>query len=247
MQDLGTLGGTSSAGNAINAAGQITGYANTVGDAAQHAFLYTNGAMVDLNTLIAPSSPLEPYVTLSEGRDISDTGFIVADGIDARTGETHAYLLTPPLQGVSDCAHTTGIAPLFDAVFDRQAGPPDTYQASFEAPNPESGFVCIDNGVNGNPSITSGTISLNGVVVVGPEDWTHAHDARRAGNQGNQAGQGDQSGQGDQGGAGDSSGAPASSIQASVSLLSQNSLTAQLASKPGSEIRVRVFAAAPAP
>jgi len=178
-----------------------------------------------------PSSPLAPYVTLVEGRDISDSGFIVADGIDVRTGETHAYLLTPPPQSISDCGHTSGIAPLFDAVFDRQAGPPDTYQASFQAPVPESGFLCIEDGVNGKPSITSGSINLNGPQVVGPSDFERAaNDGARSGGKGGQGG---------------SNNAPGSLIEVSVSLLVENSLTVRLASKPGAEIRVRVFAAAP--
>ncbi len=107
------------------------------------------------------------------------------------------------------------MAPLFDAVFDRQAGAPDTYQTSFGAPSPESGFLCIDNGVNDKTSVTSGSIDLNGAPVVSPQDFKH--------------------------------GEKGSSIQASVSLLLENSLRVQLAGKPGSEIRVRVFAAAPAP
>src|SRR5215469_11960412 len=50
VTDLGTLGGEQSNGFAINASGQVTGWddgANT----ADHAFLYSNGAMQDLGTL----------------------------------------------------------------------------------------------------------------------------------------------------------------------------------------------------
>jgi hypothetical protein len=127
--------------------------------------------MTDLNTLIDPASPLAPYVTLEEGRDIADTGFIVANGVDSRTGETHAYLLTPPPQGISDCAHVGDAAPLVSAVFDRQVGAPDTFQASFEAPSAEAGVLCVDNGINGKPAVTAGSIDLNGISVVAPHDW----------------------------------------------------------------------------
>jgi probable HAF family extracellular repeat protein len=51
VTDLGSLGGTVSAGTSINNAGQVTGYAYTTGNATQHAFLYSNGSMVDLGTL----------------------------------------------------------------------------------------------------------------------------------------------------------------------------------------------------
>lgn len=51
MNDLGTLGGTGSVGNGINASGQVTGTSSLAGDAQSHAFLYSNGTMVDLGTL----------------------------------------------------------------------------------------------------------------------------------------------------------------------------------------------------
>ena len=50
MQDLGTLGGTSSVGVAINASGQVTGYADTAGGDT-HAFLWDGTRMQDLGTL----------------------------------------------------------------------------------------------------------------------------------------------------------------------------------------------------
>jgi probable HAF family extracellular repeat protein len=51
MTDLGTLGGASSYGYGINASGQVTGYANLAGNAAQHAFLTSGSTMTDLGTL----------------------------------------------------------------------------------------------------------------------------------------------------------------------------------------------------
>ena len=51
MQDLGTLGGTYSGGFAINASGQVTGYADTAGDGLYHAFLWDGTTMQDLGTL----------------------------------------------------------------------------------------------------------------------------------------------------------------------------------------------------
>jgi hypothetical protein len=56
--------------------------------------------MIDLNTLDV-GSPLAVYVTLTEAVDINDNGWIVANGIDSRTGNTHAYLLKPD----RDCSH----------------------------------------------------------------------------------------------------------------------------------------------
>jgi probable HAF family extracellular repeat protein len=95
MLDLGTLlGGTISFGAAINASGQVTGYSDvTVGP--DHAFLWRNDGtkMQDLNALVDSADPLKPYVTLEFGDDINDAGQILVDGIDSRTGQTHAYFL----------------------------------------------------------------------------------------------------------------------------------------------------------
>jgi probable HAF family extracellular repeat protein len=95
MHDLGApLGGNSSWATGINTGGEIVGWALT-GAGLQHAFLDKNGAMTDLNQLDT-SSPLAIYVTLTQADAINDNGWIVADGIDSRTGQTHAYLLENP-------------------------------------------------------------------------------------------------------------------------------------------------------
>jgi probable HAF family extracellular repeat protein len=97
MQDLGSLAGAGgvSQATAINAGSQIVGWSVTDQfGAPQHAFLYSNGTMVDLNTLDT-SSPIAGYVTLYRATGINDHGWIVANGVDSRTGATHAYLLVP--------------------------------------------------------------------------------------------------------------------------------------------------------
>jgi probable HAF family extracellular repeat protein len=86
LSNLGALpGANGSVGSAINSRGQI------VGSSGSHAFFY-NGTMNDLNMLISATDPLKPYVTLTSAVGINDNLLIVANGVDSRTGKTHAYL-----------------------------------------------------------------------------------------------------------------------------------------------------------
>jgi len=91
MTALGTFGGSTSQPYAINASGQVTGSADITGDTDTHAFLYSEGVMTDLNSLI----PANSGWTLQVGSAINDNGQITGWGLI--NGETHAYLLTPTL------------------------------------------------------------------------------------------------------------------------------------------------------
>lgn len=79
--ELGTLGGTSSIGYAINELGQVTG-SSLLSSGQQHAFLYSsNGPMVDLGTLGG---------TQSEGSDINNSGQIAGSSLTS-AGIYHAF------------------------------------------------------------------------------------------------------------------------------------------------------------
>jgi len=102
--DLGNLGGLGgSQGNGINASGQIVGQSWTTGNAAQHAFLFSNNSMLDLNSEIASSSP-SPCTpvngtspcTLTNAVAINDSGQILAQGyLNSNPTQTVSFLLTP--------------------------------------------------------------------------------------------------------------------------------------------------------
>ena len=88
ITDLGTLGGTYSTAHDINAAGQVVGVAdNSAG--VDRAFLYSNGAMQDLNTLLPAGSGW----ILREASAINNAGEIV--GFGKHNGATRAFLLKP--------------------------------------------------------------------------------------------------------------------------------------------------------
>ena len=88
MRDLGTLGGARSEGIDINNRGEIVGRAQDTAGAFR-AFLWRDGIMIDLNSLIAPESGWR--LTVATG--ISEGGQIV--GIGTVNGVSRAFLLTP--------------------------------------------------------------------------------------------------------------------------------------------------------
>jgi probable HAF family extracellular repeat protein len=87
MRDLGTLGGRRSFANAINESGVIVGDADLAGDEVRAAFIYMDGLMHNLNTLIDPAEGW----TLYSARGINDAGQIAAYG--CRGADCGAVLL----------------------------------------------------------------------------------------------------------------------------------------------------------
>lgn len=137
VTDLGTLGGTGSYAFGINASGQVTGFSGTSGNAAQHAFLHSNGQMVDLNTLIGAMSSL---YTLTAGEAINDAGQIAANGTVIATGQSHAFLLTPAnaiststILASSTGASTYGSPVTLTALVTPKSGPAPTGSVAFYA------------------------------------------------------------------------------------------------------------------
>ena len=94
MTDLGTLGGVSSEANAINNEGQVVGDFEVKYQ--DYAFLFEDGAMVDLNSLISASSGWD----LAVATDINDQGDIVGYGENS-AGNTDGFLLIPVPEPVS--------------------------------------------------------------------------------------------------------------------------------------------------
>ena len=88
--DLGNLGGFHASAQAINNSGEVVGQSYIGGtSAAQHAFVWRNGVMTDLNTVTVNGAGW----TLWNATDIADDGRIVGGGV--LNGQPHAFLLTP--------------------------------------------------------------------------------------------------------------------------------------------------------
>lgn len=83
--DLGTLGGGNSYAYGLDNAGHVVGYSNVAGE--DHAFLYRDGVMLDLNDLIDPASGW----LLHAAYGVNEAGQIVGQGTYA--GVQHAFRL----------------------------------------------------------------------------------------------------------------------------------------------------------
>ena len=177
--DLGTLGGDYSIAYSINNSGQIVGDSSTstVPNATIHGFIYSNGTMRNLNSLVVPGSGMSDIRFLEAGRPpgkcINDAGQIAATASEPIAGRARAVLLNPVvLSGVAVSRKTHGTAtydinlPLSGApgVECRTGGLTNDYQivVTFAAPVTFGGTAFS----SGTGSIVSATGSGTSVVSV---------------------------------------------------------------------------------
>lgn len=88
ITNLGGLGASPASAYAINESSVIVGE-RLPGTIYRNAFIYSDGVMQDLNSLLPPDSGW----VLTAARDINDNGWIVGEG--TINGETHAFLMAP--------------------------------------------------------------------------------------------------------------------------------------------------------
>jgi len=93
MTDLGAPKGSTDAwATAVNNAGVVVGdYRVSPSSNVQHAFVYSNGKMIDLNSLISAKSGY----TLVDATAINNKGQIVVNAVNNKTGQEQAMVLTP--------------------------------------------------------------------------------------------------------------------------------------------------------
>ena len=95
MRDLGTLpGDVFSSASGINEQGQIVGGSCDASGNCR-TFLWENGVMSDLNTLVCPGTSLYLNGTGVAGPDINDRGEIGGQAYDPSTGDTPTFLAVP--------------------------------------------------------------------------------------------------------------------------------------------------------
>jgi probable HAF family extracellular repeat protein len=172
MQDLGTLGGNTSTARGINNFGQVVGSTGT------GAFLYSDGVMTDLNTLIPPDSGLFLYTAYG----INDAGQIVG-GATGPDHHTHAFLLTPdgnsaprhqsltslrvsdPLQAAPPLASANALG-----TDDRQAFPALDRRVAESA-----GLPGVSSDSAGDPArVLAGGRAPEDLLALPPSDWLNA-------------------------------------------------------------------------
>ncbi len=95
--DLGTLGGSLSAGLGINNYGWVVGWAEQSNGGGPRAFVHDGTRMIDLNTILWNGAGW----LLREATAVNDAGQIAGEGV--RNGQLHAFFLQPMRR-----------APLFD-------------------------------------------------------------------------------------------------------------------------------------
>src|SRR5208283_4670222 len=92
IKDPGTLPGDAiSEALGINEQGQVVGVSYGAGFTNPHAFIWQEGVMTDLNTLIPPNFPL--YLQVAQ--EINDFGEIAGEATDQSTGQNPAFLAIP--------------------------------------------------------------------------------------------------------------------------------------------------------
>jgi len=95
VTNLGALGGDAAYPLAVNSDGVVVGHSLLSDFTSYRAFVYSDGTMTNLNSVIEPSRPLPPSVFLRDAVGITKRGLIAATAFDSQAGVAHCYVLKP--------------------------------------------------------------------------------------------------------------------------------------------------------
>jgi probable HAF family extracellular repeat protein len=117
MEDLGAVNDAVdhdffSVGLGVDDAGQIVGVSASADFSIVRAFLRQNGKLVDLNGLVAGSTPLYLMTACS----ITSKGEIIGIALDPNTGKIHSYLATPTRGALPSISNARKFVVLPDSV-----------------------------------------------------------------------------------------------------------------------------------
>jgi len=165
LSDLGTLGGNTSVAYGINNSGDIVGYSYiTPSNTTTDGFIYSNGAMTDLNDLTMTGAGGH---TLDAALAINDGGQIVGEAIVGSVNSTtvHAFLLTPTAEATPPALS----AGLSDAL--KLKGDTATFSATFTGSDPMSyqwykNGTALTNQTNAALTLTNLQVSASGNYLV---------------------------------------------------------------------------------
>src|SRR5260370_13356966 len=160
MQDLGTLpGGGGAVALSINKKGDVVGISLVNNVFQLHAFLYQNGAMIDLNNQI----PANSGWILQQAVGINDNGQIIVQAQPVNGGATHALLLTPVITPTTT-ALAVSISP---SVFGQQISFVAIVSPTASSSVTPTGNVTFSDSSNvlGTAPLSSGTAVFNTSIL----------------------------------------------------------------------------------
>jgi probable HAF family extracellular repeat protein len=148
--DLGSLGTGLSAAEGINNLGHVVGMTNLDNGDTDRAFIYRDGVMTDLNTLVSNRTP----APLVGAKAISDAGHVT--GLyRARDGSYHGYLLTP------DAPTGSG---------DTTAPTADTHAGTLR--RDADGIYTLKVTYTDDTAIDAGSLGTGDLLVTGPNGYS---------------------------------------------------------------------------
>lgn len=175
VTNLGTLGGQNSFAYAMNNVGQVVGSAYTAagpvgpGD----AFIYSNGVMTDLNSLLPPNSGW----VLQSAWGINDSGQIAGNGVNPQ-GQVHAFLLDIGSSSAGTNATSTVLTSSSNPSFSEE---PVTFTAAV-SPSDATGGVAFSDGstILGTAPVGNGIASFSiSSLAVGSHNITAEYQGDR--------------------------------------------------------------------
>lgn len=109
LEDIGTLGGSKTRANAINDAGQATGWSTTAGSSYERAMIWQSGNMSSIGNLGGPNS---------FGADINKYGMVAGYSQYTSSAEGHPYTYSAGVTGDANMpGNATGINDLGEVAF----------------------------------------------------------------------------------------------------------------------------------